>query len=221
MTLMTQAEVEARMFHGGIARAEKLMQTAEDKGNAHRNPYAAALLRDYVLPLAEAIKTEVGAKKAGRRQAHVALLDTVDIEAASFLAVRYTMSVLLSSKPETHRSLAYGIGRTIHRELVLAQIHDEAPDLYHTLAQDLGRRLSKDERHRLTVFTMQAKQRGIPLVEWNLGSREQVGFYIMGLLEDAGLIALGSEIRTGHKREEREVAIHPDVVEQIDMVTAT
>lgn len=220
MTLMSQADCETRMYLGGINRAEKLMQTAEDTGNAHRNPYASALLRDYVLPLAEAIKTEVGAKKAGRRQAHVALLDTVDIEAAAFLAVRYVLGILLSSKPETHRALAYGIGRVIHRELVLAQIHDEAPELYHALAQDLGRRMSKDERHRLTVFTMQAKSKGIPIVEWDLGSREQVGFYIMGLLEDAGLICIGAETRIGHKREERDVTIHPEVIEEIDKVKA-
>jgi len=220
MDLMNQYQCEQRMYHGGVDRAEKMMARAEEQGRAHQNPYAASLMQDYVLPLAAVIKAEVDAKKAGRRQAHVSLLESVDIEAASFLSIRYTLSVLLSAKPETHRTLAYGIGRTIHRELVLAQIHDEAPELYHALSSDLGRRLSKDERHRLTVFTMQARQRGIKIVEWNIGAREQVGFYIMGLLEDAGLITLAPEKRVGHKREEREVAIHPEVIEQIDKVKA-
>lgn len=215
---MTQEQVEQRMYLGGINRAEKSMQDAEDSGRAHQNPYAKEIFREYVLPLASAIKSDIEAKRAGRRQAHVVLLSSLDAEAVAFLAVRYVLGILLSSKPETHRTLAYGIGRTVHRELVLAQIHDEAPELYQTLAQDFGRRMSKSERHRLTVFTMQAKAKGIDLTEWDIGSREQVGFYLMGLIEDAGLILLGNELRQGYKREEREVSIHPDVVDRINEV---
>lgn len=219
MTL-TQQDVENRMYRGGINRAEKTMARAEESGRAHQNPYAKELFREYVLPLAAVIKADLEAKRAGRRQAHVALLVSLDPEAVAFLAVRHVVSTLLSSKPEAHRKLAYGIGLTVHRELVLAQIHEEAPELYQTLARDFGRRLSKDERHRLRVFTMQAKQRGIPVVEWDIGSREQVGFYLMGLLEDAGLIELGTEIRTGLKRESREVFMHPEIIEHIDKVKA-
>ena len=218
MTLLNQEAVEHMMFQGGINRAEKSMNAAEDQGRAHQNPYAKELFSEYVLPLASVIQEEINAKRAGRRQAHVMLLSSLDPEAVAFLSVRYTISVLLSSKPETHRSLAYGIGRTVHRELVLAQIYDAAPELYMTLANDFGRRLSKDERHRLTVFTMQAKQRGIDLTEWNIGSREQVGFYIMGMLENAGLLELGTTMRKGGKTEERTVTIHPEVIDHIDKV---
>ena len=216
--LATQEHIEYVMYQGGINRAETAMNKAEEKGRAHQNPYAKELFREYVLPLAEQIKSDVEAKRAGRRQAHVALLTGLDAEAVAFLAVRYTIGVLLSSKPENHRQLAYGIGRTIHRELVLEQFHAAAPELYQTLSLDFGRRMSKDERHRVVVFMMQAKQKGIAIAEWDIGSREQVGFYIMGLLEQAGLIDIGSEIRTGHKRDAREVAVHPDVIEYIDKV---
>ena len=218
MTPTTQEQVEHMMYQGGINRAERALNAAEENGRASQNPYAAELFREYVMPLAATIRADIQAKRAGARQAHVRLLTALDCEAVAFLAVRYVVSVLLSSKPETHRSLAYGIGRTVHRELILTQIHDAAPDLYHTLAQDLGRRMSKDERHKLTVFAMQAKANGIDITEWNLGSREQVGMYIMGLLEDAGLIVLGTELRVGHKREERAVLIHPEVVEYIDKI---
>lgn len=206
------------MYRGGISRAEASMARAEEQGRAHQNPYAKELFREYVLPLASVIKADVESKRAGRRQAHVMLLSGLDAEAVAFLAVRHTISTTLSSKPETHRGLAYGIGLIVHRELVLAQIQHEAPELYQTLAQDFGRRLSKDARHRMRVFSMQAKKRGIAVVEWDLGSREQVGFYIMGLLETAGLIELGTELRTGHKREERGVFLNPDIIEQIDKV---
>lgn len=107
------------MYQGGINRAEKSMNKAEETGRAHQNPYAKELFREYVLPLAEQIKAATESKKAGRRQAHVTLLTGLDPESVAFLAVRYSVGVLLSSKPENHRQLAYGIGRTIHRELVL------------------------------------------------------------------------------------------------------
>lgn len=220
MTLLTQQEIEETMYSGGIRRAEAAMNKAEDKGRADQNPYAKELFREYVLPLASAIKADIEAKRAGRRQAHVMLLTGLDAEAVAFLAVRHAITELLSSKPADHRTLGYGIGRTIHRELILSQIADAAPELYQTLSQDLGRRLSKDERHRLTVFTMQAKAKGIDVTEWNLGSREQVGFYLMGLLETMGLIAIGNEVRQGYKRDSREVGLHPDVIEEISKVKA-
>lgn len=220
MTLLTQREIEERMYFGGIRRAESSLAKAEEQGRAHQNPYTKELLREYVLPLAATIQSDVESKKAGRRQAHVALLTGLDSEGIAFLVVRHAIGALLSSKAPDHRSLAYALGLTVHREMVLAQIYDAAPELYQTLAQDFGRRLSKDERHRLTVFTMQAKQHGIDVTQWNLGSREQVGFYLLGLLESAGMVSIGNELRTGYKREAREVGLHPDVIEYIDKIKA-
>lgn len=217
---MTQVEVEERMYLGGINRAEKMMANAEDAGRAHQNPYAKELFDEFVLPLASAIKEDVTAKRPGRRQAHTVLLDGLDSDAVAYLAVRYVISNLLSTKPEDHRKLAYGIGRTIHRELVLHQIEQSNPDLYHTLSNDFARRLSKDERHRMVVFMQQAEKNSIDITKWDIGSREQVGFYILGLLEQADLVTLGVEIRTGYIREAREVMLHPDIVERIDKIKA-
>lgn len=218
MTRRTQAEVEEIMFVGGINRAEKAMSNAEAQGRAHQNPYAQELFREYVLPLAAAIEADVKAKRAGRRQAHVYLLEALDLEAVAFLTVRHALSTIMSSNPPNHRTLAYNIGLTIHRELVLVQIREKAPELYETLATDFGRRMSKDERHRLRVFTMQANKREIKIVDWDNGSREQVGFYLMGLLESAGMIEIGNEIRYGMKREAREVFMSPEVMDRFDQI---
>lgn len=221
MTLKSQREVEETMYRGGINRAEASMAKAEDAGRAHQNPYAKELFREYVLPLADAVKAATGVKKAGKRQAHVMLLTGLDPEAVAFLAVRHVVSALLSIKQENHRTIAFGIGLAIHRELILTQIHDEAPELYQTLALDFSRRMSKDARHRLRVFSMQAKARGIPIVEWDIGSREQVGFFILGLLEDAGLVSLGAENRnpTG-TRDPRPCYLSPLVIERLDKIKA-
>lgn len=217
--LKTQQEVESTMYLGGISRAERNMGNAEDNGRAHQNPYAKELFSEYVLPLAAAVDTAIKAKRAGPGHAHLILLTGLDLEAVAFLAVRYTIGTLLSSRPETHRQLSYGIGRTIHRELILAQIHNEAPELYETMARDFGRRMSKSERHRLAVLMRQAKARGLEVIEWSIGSREQVGIYLMGLLEAAGLIQLGIEMRVGKgERLARDVFITPEVTDRINAI---
>jgi DNA-directed RNA polymerase len=96
----------------------------------------------------------------------------------------------MQDKTPTLRSVASAIGRVIHHELVLDQIADFNPDLYHVLTVDFNRRLSKDERHRMTVYKMQAAKAGINLIEWPLGARDQVGIYLLGLMEAAGMVEI-------------------------------
>jgi len=77
------------MYQGGINRAENSMARAEEQGRAHTNPYAKELFREYVLPLADAITTDLAVKRAGSRKAHLILLEGLDAEAVALLAVRY------------------------------------------------------------------------------------------------------------------------------------
>ena len=74
MTLPTQVEVERRMYYGGIKRAEGMMQRAEEQGRAVQNPYAKEILREYVLPMSEALKWELNDTAPGAKRAHVRLL---------------------------------------------------------------------------------------------------------------------------------------------------
>lgn len=218
MTKLTQQEVEERMYKGGITRATASMARSEEAGRAHQAPYARELFREYVLPLADVIRTHTSAKTAGRAKAHIALLAGLDPEAVAFLAIRCAISALLTSRPPNHRQLAYALGLTVHRELVLIQIAEKAPDLYQTLAQDFARRLSRDERHRMRVYMMQATSHDLDITQWDTGSREQVGFYLMGLLEQAGLIEIGEESRIGMKRDTRTIHLHPEVIEYVDRI---
>lgn len=213
-----QVSMEERMYYGGIKRAENMLNKAEEHKRAHDNPYAKVIFQEFVLPVASAIQADLSSERAGKMQAHAALLHGVDIEAATFLAIRYVMSTQLSSAPEHHRHLAYGIGRTIQQELLLQQVEHFSPELYHTLVRDMGRRQSKDARYRCTVMRMQAQKAGIIFTEWPMGAREQVGFYILGMLEQAGLVVIGEEIRSGYKRLAREVLIAPEWLDKINNV---
>lgn len=218
--LLTQREIEERMYRGGIHRAVTMMEKAEDKGRAAQNPYAKEVIRDYVLPLSQALQTELDASRAGRRQAHAALLKGLDPDAVALLAVRTTINNVMMGGGQEHRKLAYDIGRTVHNELILAQIEDFNPELYHTLARDLGRRLSKDERHRMTVFKMQAHKAGMLITEWPIGARDQVGMYLLGLLEASGMVEIEGEYRAKGKMAPRAVTMSADLMARIDKTKA-
>lgn len=217
--LLSQREVEEVMFHGGIKRAENMMNRAEEKGRAVTNPYSKAILDEYVMPLAAAIREELSVRRVGVRQAHAALLDALDPEAVASLAVRTCLNCILQEPSAAQlRGVAHAIGKSVHSELVLEQIADAAPELYYTLCRDFNRRLSKDERHRMTVFKMQAADAGLNIIEWPLGARDQVGIYLIGLIETMGMIEIAPTKIVRQKVAPRAVSIHPDLMQRIQEV---
>lgn len=214
--LLTQTEIEEVMYRGGINRAERNMTAAEENGRAYQNPYASEVFSTYVLPLARVIEQDLSYTGAGTRQAHINLLKGLDPEAIAFLAVRTMLSSCLTGTD--HRALMNSIGAAVHRELVLEQIAQALPDLYFTLVTDLGRKMSKSERHKVTVMRLQAQKAGYEVREWNIGSRDQVGSYLIELADTAGLLTLGPVYQKGLKQPYRTVNLHPDVLERIDAI---
>lgn len=221
---MTQHEVEERMFRGGVARAQAMMQRAEEAGEAARNPYGATLFRDFVPPLAALIREALDSKKAGARQAHVALLAPLDADAVALLAVRETINQLLHNRNHIARRVGYQLGAVVHSELALAQIEHLNPELYHVLANDFARRRSRSVRHRLTVFKMQAEKAGLVIHEWTIGAREQVGLWLLDQLARLGMVEIdpapvredGS--RRSGKLNPLECRLSDSVMETIDQI---
>jgi DNA-directed RNA polymerase len=212
--LLSQQEVELRMYHSGIKRAEDMMTRAEEAGRAATNPYAKSVFATYVLQLSEAIKTDLQEKRPQWRGAEIQLLSPLDPDVVAFLAVRTVLNSCLTGSTMNNRTLGYSLGRTIHRELVLAQIENECPELFYTLEKDFARRMSKDERHRLTVFKMQAAKHGIEVVEWPKGSRDVVGLYLVQKLVDAGMLY----IDLPYQGKYREVGLTDEAMSSIKAI---
>lgn len=227
MTLLTQHEIETRMYRGGIDRATAMMSKAEENDNAARNPYAATIFRDFVLPLAEVIRNDAASQQANRYKAHTELLLPLDADAVAYLSIRTLLNCLMNPTKgaPTLRQVATSIGTTVHQELVLAQIEHLNPELYHTLANDFNRRRSKNVRHRLTVFKMQASKAGIEWAEWGPGARDQVGSYLLEQCARLGLCEIDEPPRRadgskmpGKRTIPLEVRLTPDVIETIDRI---
>lgn len=66
--MQTQVELELEAYQFGKARMAAAMRGNEEKGRAHNNPYAQAVYRRFVLPLAEIIREDLAAKRVGRRR---------------------------------------------------------------------------------------------------------------------------------------------------------
>ena len=225
---VTQIELERQMYDFGRSRAERMMSKNEEAGRASSNPYAAAIYRRFVLPLAAMIQDDVDNRKPGRRKAHAVLLEGMDCEALALLTVRTALTGLLggigrlSGEHPSARQLASEIGRTVYHEKCLALFSEADPALFYTLVNDLDRRLSKSERHRMTVFKMQAAENGIPVPEWGSAGKTQVGAYLLNLLETLGMVETAtftpSAARASSLRTQIEVKLSADTAELVSRI---
>ena len=188
---MKQAGLEREIANGGRLRAAKTMSNNEEAGRAYNNPYAQAVSRRFVLPLARMIEDDLSTKKPGARKAHVALLGPIDAEAVAYLAVRNVLAGLLAGGDGGKGNhLMHTVGNAVYHEYMLNHFEHVEPDLFYTLVNDFERRRSKSERHRMTVFKMQAKANGIEWNEWSIGAKEQVGAYLLDQLSILGMVEI-------------------------------
>ncbi|ADD21661.1 DNA-dependent RNA polymerase [Caulobacter phage Cd1] len=237
---VTQIELERQMYDFGRSRAERMMSKNEEAGRASSNPYAAAIYRRFVLPLAAMIQDDLDNRKPGRRKAHAVLLEGMDAEALSYLTVRSALGALLGGGTNmsggrfgdyhpTARQLALDLGKSIYHEKCLALFAEADPALFYTLVNDLDRRLSKSERHRMTVFKMQAEKNGVPVPDWGTAGKTQVGAYLLDLLEALGMVETQQSLIPSARKEKIrasiEVKMTTDTLELVsrikDHVSAT
>lgn len=215
----TQVQLERRMYAAGRARASSVMNSNEEGGRANNNAYASPIYRRFVQPLADLIRDDLEVKRAGKAKAHVALLAPLDPEGVAFLAVRNLLNTLLNVG-ESHgsRAVVNAVGRSCYHELVLRLFENINPALFYTLTNDLDRRMSKDERHRMTVFKAQASKEGIEFPEWGAAGVTQVGAYLLNGLERLGMVKMvRSQTGTGKRtRAGIEVHLSDDTLSLID-----
>ncbi len=240
--MLTQVKLEEEMYAFGRSRTERMMSRNEEGGRADTNPYAKAIYRRFVLPLAEAIKEATAGRKVGRRKAHAVLLEPMDPEAVAYLAVRNTLNTLMNGaegpKPSGNhsglngdhgsflaasaRSVTSAVGKAVYHELLLGLFEQASPELFYTLANDLGRKMSKSERHKMRVFKMQAKENGVPFPEWGPGGVSQIGAYLVNELENLGLVetmqAVVGAARAKQVRQTIEIRLSADVLALIGSI---
>jgi DNA-directed RNA polymerase len=210
---MTQIELEQEMVDGGRERARKMFENNAEAGNAAANPYASAIFRRFVLPLAAMIREDMEAKAVGRRMAHVQLIEGMDYDAVAFIAVRNVLNTCMNGSDRGGRGVVQEVGKAVHSEYCLTVFSTAEPALYYTLVNDFDRKMTKSERHRMTVFKMQAKQAGIAFTEWGIGGQAQVGSYLVECLQALGMCDVENvrQVRGGQLRNVIDVTLTVEV----------
>lgn len=214
----SQIQLELEMHQRGKARAENRMARNEQEKRAGMNPYAQAVFRRFVLPLAEKIAEDLDCHGPKKRQAHVMLLTPVDPEAVAYIAVRTCLvSLMNTSADQSHtRGLMLELGKAVYHEYMLTVFEHVEPDLFYALVNDFDKRHTGED-HRLTVFKLQAKAHGITWNEWPIGAKEQVGGYLLESLQQLGMVEINKTGRFNHGkvRYEMQCNLNPDVLTMI------
>ncbi|BAP15831.1 RNA polymerase [Ralstonia phage RSJ2] len=228
---MNQVELEQEIRQAGRDRARRMMERNEEAGRADNNAYANVLYRRYLLPLIDLIREgRKGAGKAGRRAAHVALLEPLDESVAAMIAVRATLTALMVKGEAQARAVGRNIGLAVQRELALSLFSVDQPDLYWEITADLDRRHSKSQNHRYNALVSSAKTAGVDIPDWGPQGREQLGLWMLEQLRSLNMVDItlahtGGTLRGGGSKSEYLIDLTPEargVINQVkDLVEVT
>ncbi|WYW04337.1 RNA polymerase [Pseudomonas phage vB_PpuP-Kurepalu-1] len=213
---MNQIELEQMMLDGGRARVLGHINRNEEAGAAHNNPYAHAIYRRFVQPLADLITTFTSEIKRGVQSRGKALLRDFDPQVLAYMTIRGVLDSMVEEATVT--SVASSVGKSIYGEKLLTQFEDINPELYYTLVHDFERRLTKSERHKLTVFKQQAQKNDIALPVWSAAEVVSVGSILVYLARDVGIVDF--ETRFEKKRQTLFCHPNPDVAGLMDQITS-
>lgn len=232
--MLTQVELELETYAFGKERMRKAIERNEENGGAPNNPYAQAVYRRFVLPLAEHIRADIDNPRIGRAQAHVPLLRAKYdpkrknkrghlisqaeqaqewYEAIAFVAVRGALTSCLHDKggSGSGREVIKTVGVNVYHEHLLTEFADAEPTLFYHLMNDMDRKLSVNETHRMTVMKMQGKKNGVGFTEWGQAQRDQVGSYLIDQLANIGMLNVGvgnnTSVTSGRKVTKTLVSI--------------
>lgn len=225
--MLSQVELELETYAFGKERMRTSIERNEDNGGAANNPYAQAVYRRFVLPLAERIKADLTSPRIGRAQAHVPLLKGTDPEAVAFVAVRGALGACMRSTRDDAggRDVVKEVGSNVYHEHLLTEFADAEPTLFYHLMNDMDRKLSVNETHRMTVFKMQGRKNGVEFSEWGQAQRDQVGSYLIDQMAQMGMLNVSTAhehaIRSGRRvnRTSVHVTLAPDVVALIEQIS--
>lgn len=193
-TLADQLAFEIKHRDLGRERMASIINAAEEQGRLTDTPLGTGVLRRYLQRLSETISLDITEELGvpGRSKQYAVLLKNMDPDVLALVTLDTVIEHLELSDEEEDSvplgSLATAIGRAIHSEIILTEFKDISPDLFEVLTNSLKSRMSKNLRHKMTVYKMQAADQGLELPEWTTAQRAQVGSYLIGLLINMGVL---------------------------------
>lgn len=223
-TLEQQLEFEAAQRVSGQVKMAAQLNRAKEDGRVTDTPLGTGVLRRYLMWMSSRISKDITEDlgKAGRSKAYSPLLHALDPDAVALISISTMLGMVANSEKSQLSTVAFEVGKNVYGELALASFRDMKPDLYETLTQDLQKKMSRDLRHKLTIFRLQAKEAGLELPEWSPSQKMQVGTYLLSLMEegDNGPGLCGIVIRQQGVKTKYFLELLPHVVEYMGNMEA-
>lgn len=214
---MNQIELEQEMADGGRAKALARFANNEEAHSAHSNPYAQALYRRSIEPMAEAIKLHLTKVHRGVAGKNKVLLRNEDPLVLAFITVRAIMDACLADTAVPLAHLAREVGNSVYGEVLLKHFEDINPELYFTLVKDFERRMTKSERHKLAVFKASAEKDGLVLPVWDTATKADVGKALLGIATDLGLVRIDTLWERANKST-HHILLSDDLRETVNQI---
>lgn len=214
---MTQAEVERQMADGGRAAAIARFQRAEENSDAASNPYATAIFRRFIQPLTAGLDEYLTKSVRGVAAKYRVLLRGQDTTALAYITLRGIINNCMIRDDIPWAGVAMSIGRTVYAEVALRQFEGINPELYYTLVEDMERRMTKSERHRMTVMRLSAEKDGTPLPYWDVATKMGVGTLLLGAAQDMGIIR-SYDVRGVKMKTTKYAELVPELRELIEQI---
>lgn len=215
--MLNQHELEQDMVSGGREKAMAHLQKNEDGGRAYDNPYAQAVYRRYVQPMASMLESYLAEVKRGVQASAKGLLREHDPLVLAFITIRHVLGVVSTAERVTLAKLAETIGKTVYGEAILAKFEAIEPKLYYTLVHDFERRMTKSERHRLRVFKMQADKAGVVLPYWSNADCMGIGTLLISLARELGVVVIEQVME--RRKKLLLVSLSPEVAGIVEQVS--
>ena len=182
MNIEKQLEIEQAMIDVGAESYLKGQRIAEEKGRGADLDYSTRLMRDFILPLTEALSTWVndnprGANRLGRARG---LLRLIQPEKAIFIALREVFNNFTLER--SIAALSASIGQKISDEIRFERFEATHGEYYKTIINDFKRKGTKEYRHMHRVLTHKANEKQDQWVPWTATEFIEVGMKLLDVI---------------------------------------
>lgn len=196
-TLKDQIELEREMLHLGIARYNKIVATAQEKGREANTSYGSRLISEFTQPLAEAIQDASKKRRGGQARA-AALLDEVAHKVSAFITIKTVMDGI--SKQVNATKLLVSLGTKIEDEARFTRFREDHEQYFETILSDFKNKNTQSYRHMHAVLTKKANEMQDGWNSWSQREKLLVGTFLVDKMISATDLIQKVLTRTGKKQ---------------------
>jgi DNA-directed RNA polymerase len=175
-----QLELERQMKERGADNYERAQSDAEANGRGAETAYARRLMREFMLPLIEALTVYLKTTTPGLQGKVRPLLAQCAPDKAMYMTMQAVFNHFTMEAPIAH--LVTKIGRMVEDEVRFSKFQELYKDYYDEIKKDFKRKGTKDYRYMHRVLTHKANEKADHWNEWSQGERAAIGTKLLDII---------------------------------------